>query len=146
MAVGTIGAKSIGGPGTQLTMRTFHTGGVASRDVIDNEIRAFQAGTIAFVERGFAVKVKAYAGFAARVVRGDVRDGNRIAVGELFGHVVVAQIKRGHDVRPTHHHQLWVADVVRHPIGEKESERAKGLSPQVFSTLIRPHRVPHRAS
>ena len=29
-AVGTIAAQSIGEPGTQLTMRTFHTGGVAS--------------------------------------------------------------------------------------------------------------------
>ena len=28
-AVGTIAAQSIGEPGTQLTMRTFHTGGVA---------------------------------------------------------------------------------------------------------------------
>ena len=29
-AVGIIAAQSIGEPGTQLTMRTFHTGGVAS--------------------------------------------------------------------------------------------------------------------
>ncbi len=33
-AVGTIGAQSIGEPGTQLTMRTFHTGGVAGADDI----------------------------------------------------------------------------------------------------------------
>lgn len=32
-AVGTIAAQSIGEPGTQLTMRTFHTGGVAGRDI-----------------------------------------------------------------------------------------------------------------
>ena len=31
-AVGTIAAQSIGEPGTQLTMRTFHTGGVAGSD------------------------------------------------------------------------------------------------------------------
>ena len=31
LAVGIIGAQSIGEPGTQLTMRTFHTGGVADR-------------------------------------------------------------------------------------------------------------------
>ena len=30
-AVGIIAAQSIGEPGTQLTMRTFHTGGIASR-------------------------------------------------------------------------------------------------------------------
>ncbi len=33
-AVGTIAAQSIGEPGTQLTMRTFHTGGVASNSDI----------------------------------------------------------------------------------------------------------------
>lgn len=32
-AVGTVAAQSIGEPGTQLTMRTFHTGGVASGDI-----------------------------------------------------------------------------------------------------------------
>lgn len=32
-AVGIIGAQSIGEPGTQLTMRTFHTGGVAGKDI-----------------------------------------------------------------------------------------------------------------
>lgn len=32
-AVGTIAAQSIGEPGTQLTMRTFHTGGVAGDDI-----------------------------------------------------------------------------------------------------------------
>ena len=31
-AVGIMAAQSIGEPGTQLTMRTFHTGGVASAD------------------------------------------------------------------------------------------------------------------
>ena len=32
-AVGIIAAQSIGEPGTQLTMRTFHTGGVAGNDI-----------------------------------------------------------------------------------------------------------------
>ena len=34
-AVGIIAAQSIGEPGTQLTMRTFHSGGVASKDAVD---------------------------------------------------------------------------------------------------------------
>ncbi|MDR1507376.1 MAG: DNA-directed RNA polymerase subunit beta' [Treponema sp.] len=37
-AVGTIAAQSIGQPGTQLTMRTFHTGGVATKVSEDNRI------------------------------------------------------------------------------------------------------------
>src|SRR5262249_61458262 len=32
-AVGIVAAQSIGEPGTQLTMRTFHTGGVAGQDI-----------------------------------------------------------------------------------------------------------------
>ena len=46
-AVGIIAAQSIGEPGTQLTMRTFHTGGVFSGDVVD-EIRAPHKGLIEF--------------------------------------------------------------------------------------------------
>jgi DNA-directed RNA polymerase subunit beta' len=48
LAVGIIAAQSIGEPGTQLTMRTFHTGGVASRAVVENEIAALQGGTIIY--------------------------------------------------------------------------------------------------
>nr|AIT94609.1 beta'' subunit of RNA polymerase [Chlorosarcina brevispinosa] len=48
-AVGIIAAQSIGEPGTQLTMRTFHTGGVFSGDVM-NEIRAPYDGIVYFPE------------------------------------------------------------------------------------------------
>ena len=54
-AVGIIAAQSIGEPGTQLTMRTFHTGGVATRDVVENEIRNTQGGTVAYVNLPHAV-------------------------------------------------------------------------------------------
>ena len=37
-AVGIIAAQSIGEPGTQLTMRTFHTGGVASGRAISHKV------------------------------------------------------------------------------------------------------------
>jgi len=46
-AVGTIAAQSIGEPGTQLTMRTFHTGGVAST-VIQRSIKSPVEGTLVF--------------------------------------------------------------------------------------------------
>ena len=48
MAVGIIAAQSIGEPGTQLTMKTFHIGGTATRSVEETEIRAKRAGTIKF--------------------------------------------------------------------------------------------------
>ncbi len=46
MAVGIIAAQSIGEPGTQLTMRTFHTGGIGTRTVAESEYRAVAAGKI----------------------------------------------------------------------------------------------------
>ncbi|MHC4274500.1 MAG: DNA-directed RNA polymerase subunit beta', partial [Planctomycetota bacterium] len=46
LAVGTIAAQSIGEPGTQLTMRTFHTGGIASRGLVENSHRASYSGVI----------------------------------------------------------------------------------------------------
>ncbi|MFO0915680.1 MAG: DNA-directed RNA polymerase subunit beta' [Pirellulales bacterium] len=48
MAVGIIAAQSIGEPGTQLTMRTFHIGGVATTDVEESETRAKKAGEVRF--------------------------------------------------------------------------------------------------
>ncbi|OQW96504.1 MAG: DNA-directed RNA polymerase subunit beta', partial [Desulfobacteraceae bacterium A6] len=49
-AVGILAAQSIGEPGTQLTMRTFHIGGTASRRVEQADIRARVDGTIKFVD------------------------------------------------------------------------------------------------
>jgi DNA-directed RNA polymerase subunit beta' len=45
-AVGVIAAQSIGEPGTQLTMRTFHIGGAASRASAIDSVQVKQAGTV----------------------------------------------------------------------------------------------------
>ena len=47
-AVGIVAAQSIGEPGTQLTLRTFHTGGVASRAILEHDQKATQAGVVQF--------------------------------------------------------------------------------------------------
>jgi len=47
-AVGVVAAQSIGEPGTQLTMRTFHIGGAASRAASINQIEVKSRGTIKF--------------------------------------------------------------------------------------------------
>ncbi len=47
-AVGIIAAQSIGEPGTQLTLRTFHTGGVASRAILERQQKATHAGIIRY--------------------------------------------------------------------------------------------------
>ena len=48
MAVGIIAAQSIGEPGTQLTMRTFHTGGVAQKAASENKLKATQNGIVKY--------------------------------------------------------------------------------------------------
>jgi DNA-directed RNA polymerase subunit beta' len=57
MAVGIIAAQSIGEPGTQLTMRTFHIGGVSKGEVSASDEKAKKKGTVRFNE-----KLKATAG------------------------------------------------------------------------------------
>ncbi|HJY78337.1 MAG TPA: DNA-directed RNA polymerase subunit beta', partial [Burkholderiales bacterium] len=47
-AIGVIAAQSIGEPGTQLTMRTFHIGGAASRTAVQSHVEAKSAGTVRF--------------------------------------------------------------------------------------------------
>jgi DNA-directed RNA polymerase subunit beta' len=47
-AVGVIAAQSIGEPGTQLTMRTFHIGGAASRAAVVSNVEARSNGTVRF--------------------------------------------------------------------------------------------------
>ena len=53
-AVGILAAQSIGEPGTQLTMRTFHIGGTASRRVEQADIRARTDGKIKYVDLNVA--------------------------------------------------------------------------------------------
>jgi DNA-directed RNA polymerase subunit beta' len=48
-AVGVIAAQSIGEPGTQLTMRTFHIGGAASRSAAVDSVEIKSAGTIRMI-------------------------------------------------------------------------------------------------
>ncbi len=45
-AVGVIAAQSIGEPGTQLTMRTFHIGGAASRTAVVSQVEGKSSGTV----------------------------------------------------------------------------------------------------
>jgi DNA-directed RNA polymerase subunit beta' len=49
-AVGIIAAQSIGEPGTQLTMRTFHIGGTATRMVEQSVLKAKNNGSVKFID------------------------------------------------------------------------------------------------
>ena len=57
LAAGIIAAQSIGEPGTQLTMRTFHIGGAAQTDVEEKEIKSRRAGRVKFTRIRSVVNV-----------------------------------------------------------------------------------------
>jgi DNA-directed RNA polymerase subunit beta' len=106
-AVGIIAAQSIGEPGTQLTMRTFHTGGIAGEDITHGLPRVqelFEARTpkgmtpiaefsgqvaIEEVDKGVQVTITSDEGeewqtIVPRRARLRVEDGQRIEVGEAI--------------------------------------------------------------
>ena len=74
LAVGIIAAQSIGEPGTQLTMRTFHTGGVATTSLVDTSHRAAATGTV------------------------ELRDCNEVPTVDDDGHDVLVALKRNGEV------------------------------------------------
>jgi DNA-directed RNA polymerase subunit beta' len=55
-AVGVVAAQSIGEPGTQLTMRTFHIGGAASRATAQDNIQVMNQGTVRLHNLKFVTK------------------------------------------------------------------------------------------
>ncbi|MBK84073.1 MAG: DNA-directed RNA polymerase subunit beta' [Pseudomonadota bacterium] len=59
-AVGVIAAQSIGEPGTQLTMRTFHIGGAASRTSAVSSVQVKAAGTIRFHNLKFVTQTNGH--------------------------------------------------------------------------------------
>jgi DNA-directed RNA polymerase subunit beta' len=80
-AVGIMAAQSIGEPGTQLTMRTFHTGGVAGEDIthgLPRVVELFEArapkGKAVLSEAGGAIRLEEDEGGGRRVVVSD-KDG-----------------------------------------------------------------------
>lgn len=67
-AIGIIAAQSIGEPGTQLTMRTFHTGGVFSRE-LSQQIRSSHSGQVEFADNLKTQFVRTTQGDYAQVIR-----------------------------------------------------------------------------
>jgi len=106
-AVGIIAAQSIGEPGTQLTMRTFHTGGIAGEDIthgLPRVVELFEARTpkgmtpiaefsgrvaIEDVEKGVQLTVTSDEGeewstIVGRRQRLKVDDGDEVEVGQML--------------------------------------------------------------
>ncbi|MDR2337701.1 MAG: DNA-directed RNA polymerase subunit beta' [Deltaproteobacteria bacterium] len=76
-AVGVIAAQSIGEPGTQLTMRTFHVGGTATGKAEQTNLLARYAGTLQYIEANLVKSPRGWVvmGRKAEVVVVDQKDG-----------------------------------------------------------------------
>jgi len=87
-AVGVIAAQSIGEPGTQLTMRTFHVGGTASRSAEQAHVEAKFAGVIRLDndvvvqdQSGMAVIINRHTEALIEDAKGNERERHRIPYG-----------------------------------------------------------------
>ncbi|MGE0461376.1 MAG: DNA-directed RNA polymerase subunit beta' [Vicinamibacterales bacterium] len=83
LAVGVVAAQSIGEPGTQLTMRTFHIGGTASRISEQSTLDAKQKGVVKFENLTY-------------VERANNQGGTDLIVMNRNGHIAVRD-EKGHD-------------------------------------------------
>ncbi len=121
-AVGVIAAQSIGEPGTQLTMRTFHIGGAASRSSAVSNIQVKNEGVIRFHNFKF---VKQSSGNLVAVTRSgelavaDTRGRERERYKLPYGAVITA--KEGDKVSPGQIVASW--DPHTHPIISEVSGR-----------------------
>ena len=90
-AIGIVAAQSIGEPGTQLTMRTFHTGGVAGEDIthgLPRVVELFEARTPE--GRGAARRRARVSSASARTRRASARSRSSTDDGEELEYVGVA--------------------------------------------------------
>ncbi len=101
-AVGVIAAQSIGEPGTQLTMRTFHVGGTASRSAEQAHVEAKFSGIVkleneVFVEdqRGGVVIINRHTEAVIEDAKGKERERHRIPYGARLRVLHDANIKAG---------------------------------------------------
>src|SRR5439155_295005 len=96
-AVGIIAAQSIGEPGTQLTMRTFHTGGVAGADITHGLPRVteiFEArnpkGAAVLAEEGGRIDVEQTdRGPKVTIIPDDAKDDEELLPGQLVDRTVL---------------------------------------------------------
>ena len=103
-AVGVIAAQSIGEPGTQLTMRTFHIGGAASRSAIASSVEAKSNGVIGFNAtmryvtngKGDLVVISRSGDIVIHDEHGRERERHKVPYGAILAIKADQQVKAGH--------------------------------------------------
>src|SRR5690606_24035758 len=104
-AVGIIAAQSIGEPGTQLTLRTFHVGGIASVSKTESEITAKFDGVVEFDNVKFTL------GDTGKVIlsrSGEIRVKDA-ETGKVFG---THHVPYGADLKVTDKEKVKKGDVI----------------------------------
>jgi DNA-directed RNA polymerase subunit beta' len=103
-AVGIIAAQSIGEPGTQLTLRTFHVGGVAGSAAVDSNLLAKFDGTIQFdglrmvlIENNEGEKVQVVIGRTGEIRIIDTKN-DRLLITNNIPYGATLQVKDGQKV------------------------------------------------
>ncbi len=102
-AVGVIAAQSIGEPGTQLTMRTFHIGGAASRAAVANQVQSKAAGVVRFTPamryvtnvRGEQIVISRNGEVLITDENGRERERHKVPYGATLATLDGAEIKAG---------------------------------------------------
>ena len=102
-AIGVIAAQSIGEPGTQLTMRTFHIGGAASRAAVASSVDAKSEGSVGFNPtmryvtngKGELVVISRSGEIVITDSHGRERERHKVPYGALLGVKSDQQIKAG---------------------------------------------------
>ncbi len=114
-AVGVIAAQSIGEPGTQLTMRTFHIGGAASRSAAVNSIEMKNAGVVKLNNiktvthrKGYLVAVSRSGEISVINEHGRERERYKVPYGAMI------TVNDGDDVKPGQVVATW--DPHTHPV------------------------------
>jgi DNA-directed RNA polymerase subunit beta' len=124
-AVGVIAAQSIGEPGTQLTMRTFHIGGAASRTAAASQIESKSAGTVRFsAQMRYVTNAKGELVVIARSGEVTIHDDNgRERERHKVPYGATLQVKDGDVVKAGKVLALW--DATARPIVTEYAGRVK---------------------
>ena len=144
-AVGVIAAQSIGEPGTQLTMRTFHIGGAASRAVAESAATVRNSGVARFENSKFVTNTEGKQVVTSRQSElfvidefGSVKESHKIPYGAVLEIKEGDQVKVGQTVARwdphTHpiisevHGFIKYTDIIEGVTVDKKDDEALGIS------------------
>ncbi len=145
-AVGVIAAQSIGEPGTQLTMRTFHIGGAASRASVANNVQVKSKGNIKLVNMrtvrhdatGHLIAVSRSGELAVIDARGRERERYKVQYGAVLSTEPGAEVETGQVVAQWDPHthpiitevagKVYFGDLIDGVTMSRQTDEMTGLS------------------